>query len=91
MTRRGWALFIALGMIWGLPYLLIKISVRQIDPAFLVFVRTGGATLVFLPLAAARGELRPILKYWRPLVAYTTVALAIPWFLLFHAEQRLSS
>lgn len=91
MTRRGWALFIALGMIWGLPYLLIKISVRQIDPAFLVFVRTGGAALVFLPLAAARGELRPILKYWRPLVAYTTVELAIPWFLLFHAEQRLSS
>jgi drug/metabolite transporter (DMT)-like permease len=84
-------LFIALGVIWGLPYLLIKVSVRELSPAFLVFVRTGGAALVMVPLAAARGQLRPVLKYWRPVLAYTTVELGVPWFLLFHAEQRLSS
>lgn len=91
MTRRGWVLFIALGVIWGLPYLLIKVSVRELHPAFLVFVRTGGAALLIVPLAAVRGQLRPLLKYWRPLIAYTAVELAGPWFLLFHAEQRLSS
>jgi drug/metabolite transporter (DMT)-like permease len=91
MTRRGWVLFIALGIIWGLPYLLIKVSVREISPAFLVFVRTGGAALVLVPLAAARGQIRPLFRFWRPLVAYTAVELAVPWVLLFHAEQRLSS
>jgi drug/metabolite transporter (DMT)-like permease len=91
MTRRGWVLFIALGIIWGLPYLLIKVAVGELHPAFLVLVRTGGAAVIMVPLAAVRGEIRPILKYWRPLVIYTTVELGIPWFLLFHAEQRLSS
>lgn len=91
MTRRGWVLFVALGIIWGLPYLLIKVSVRELSPAFLVFVRTGGAAVLLVPLAAVRGELRPLLKYWRPLLAYTTVEMGVPWVLLFHAEQRLSS
>jgi drug/metabolite transporter (DMT)-like permease len=91
MTRRGWVLFIALGIIWGVPYLLIKVSVREVSPAFLVFVRTGGAALLMVPFAAVRGQLRPLLKYWRPILAYSAVEMAGPWFLLFHAEQRLSS
>jgi drug/metabolite transporter (DMT)-like permease len=39
----------------------------------------------------ARGELRPALKRWRPLAAYTAAELAVPWLFLAHAEQRLSS
>jgi drug/metabolite transporter (DMT)-like permease len=91
MTRRGWVLFIALGIIWGLPYLLIKVSVRELSPSFLVFLRTGGGAVILVPLAAVRGQLRPVLKYWRPLVVYTFVEIGVPWVLLFHAEQRLSS
>ena len=48
MTRRGIILFALLGVGWGIPYLLIKIAVRQLDPAMLVFVRMGLATLVLL-------------------------------------------
>lgn len=91
MTRRGWVLFIALGIIWGLPYLLIKVAVREITPSFLVFLRTGGGSLLLLPIAALRGELRPVLKYWRPLALYTVVEMGVPWILLFHAEERLPS
>jgi drug/metabolite transporter (DMT)-like permease len=91
MTRRGWVLFTAMGIIWGLPYLLIKVSVRELSPAFLVLLRTGGAAVILVPMAAVRGELRPLLKYWRPLVVYTTVEIGVPWVLLFRAEQRLSS
>jgi drug/metabolite transporter (DMT)-like permease len=91
MTRRGWVLFVALGIIWGLPYLLIKVAVREISPAFLVLLRTGGGAVVLLPVAALRGELRPVLKYWRPLAAYTIVEMGVPWILLFRAEERLPS
>ncbi|MGA8679593.1 MAG: DMT family transporter [Acidimicrobiales bacterium] len=91
MTRRGWALFIALGIIWGLPYLLIKVAVREISPSFLVLLRTGGGALVLLPIAAIRGEVRAVLKYWRPLALYTAVEMGGPWILLFHAEERLPS
>lgn len=91
MTRRGWVYFIALGILWGLPYLLIKVSVRQIDPALLVFIRTGGGAIVLVPLAAARGALIPAIRHWRPLLAYTVAELAVPWLLLPNAERRLPS
>ena len=91
MTRRGWLLFSLMSVIWGIPYLLIKVAVRHITPATLVFARTGIGALILLPLAIGRGELRPLIPHWRPLVAYTVVELAVPWVLLSSAERRLSS
>jgi hypothetical protein len=32
MSKRGWTLFLALGLLWGMPYLLIRIAVLEIDP-----------------------------------------------------------
>lgn len=91
MTRRGLLLFALLGVAWGIPYLLIKIAVRQLDPAMLVFTRMGLATLILLPVAVARGELAAVLRRWRPLLAFTVVEMVIPQFLLGSAEERLPS
>jgi drug/metabolite transporter (DMT)-like permease len=91
MTRRGSLLFAAMCVIWGIPYLLIKVAVRDLTPATLVFFRTGIGALVLVPLALARGEIRPVMARWRPLVIYTVVELAIPWVLLSTAEKRLTS
>ena len=91
MSRRGWLLFLAMGVIWGIPYLFIKVAVEHLTPASLVFLRTTVAALLLMPIAAWRGELRPLLPYWRPLLVYTAVELAIPWLFLARAEQRLSS
>jgi drug/metabolite transporter (DMT)-like permease len=91
VTRRGWASFIALGIIWGLPYLLIKISVREISPPLLVLIRTGGGALVFVPLASLKGVLVPALRRWRAILLYTAAELGVPWLLLFSAERRLPS
>lgn len=92
MTRRGWLLFAAMGVIWGIPYLLIKVAVAGgLHPATLVFFRTALGALLLVPLAATRGELRPLFPYWRPLLAYTFVEVTAPWFLLADAERRLSS
>lgn len=78
-------------VIWGIPYLLIKVAVRDIDPVLLVFCRTGIGAAILVPVAAARRELLPLLARWRPLIAYTVVELAIPWVLLSTAEERLTS
>jgi drug/metabolite transporter (DMT)-like permease len=91
MSRRGWLLFVMVGVVWGVPYLLIKISVTVLTPASLVFARTALAALLLVPLAAARGQLRPLMARWRPLLAFTLVELAVPWLLLSNAERRLSS
>ena len=91
MSRRGLLLFVAMSVIWGIPYLLIKVALRDLGPDVLVFCRTAiGATLL-LPLAAARHEIGPVVARWRPLLAYTAVELALPWLLLSAAEVRLSS
>src|SRR4029079_14621945 len=78
-------------VIWGIPYLLIRVAVREITPAMLVFLRTGGSTLVLLALALRRGELRLLLSRWRPLLAFTAVDIAGPWILLSSAERRVTS
>src|SRR3954451_12278608 len=91
MSRRGWLLFATMGLIWGVPYLLIKVAVGSMPPASLVFYRTAIAALLLVPVAATRGQLRPLLSKWKPLLAYTVAELAIPWLLLSNAERRLSS
>jgi drug/metabolite transporter (DMT)-like permease len=78
-------------VIWGIPYLLIRVAVRELTPATLVFARTGLAALLLLPIAAMRGELRPLLRSWWPLLVFTVVELGVPWFLLSRAEEHLSS
>ena len=91
MTRRGFVLFALLSVGWGIPYLLIKIAVRELDPAMLVLARMGLAALVLVPIAGARGELMPVLRRWRPLLAFTVVEMVVPQFLLGSAEERLPS
>ena len=91
MTRRGWALFAAMAVIWGIPYLLIKIAIGELTPASLVMLRTAIGAALLLPVAAARGWLAPLVPYWRWVLVYTVVEVSLPWFLLADGERRLSS
>ena len=91
MSRRGALLFAAMCLIWGIPYLLIKVAVDDMSPSVLVLGRTLIAALLLLPVAALRGELCPLLPYWAPLVAFAAIEIALPWVLLGAAETEVSS
>jgi drug/metabolite transporter (DMT)-like permease len=91
MTRRGWLLFAAMGIIWGIPYLLIKVAVGDLTPAALVLLRTAIGASLLVPIAAMRGDLGPLRPLWKWLVLYSLVEVAVPWFLLADAERHLSS
>jgi drug/metabolite transporter (DMT)-like permease len=91
MTRRGWLLFSALSIIWGVPYLLIKVAVRDLDPVVVAFGRTLLGALLLLPIALHRRALAPVLRRWRWLLLYTLLEIVGPWWLLGHAETRLNS
>ena len=91
MTRRGWLLFSAMCVLWGMPYLLIKIAVEELTPAQLVLLRTGLAAVLLLPYAMWRRQVGPALRHWKPVLAFAALELAVPWFLLASAETRLSS
>ena len=91
MTRRGAVLFAAMCVIWGIPYLLIRVAVEELSPATLVLARTVVAALLLLPIAAFRRELRVLLPYWLPVLAFAAIEIAVPWVLLGAAEQEISS
>lgn len=91
MSRRGWLLFLALGFIWGTPYLMIRVAVREVDPATLLFMRTALASALFVPLMAWRGTWRSLLPAWRWIGLYALVEMGIPWLLMGQAETRISS
>jgi drug/metabolite transporter (DMT)-like permease len=91
MSRRGALLFAAMCVIWGIPYLLIKVAVEDMSPAVLVLGRTTIAALLLLPFVLVRRELRPLLPHWLPVLAFAAIEIAIPWVLLGAAETRISS
>ncbi len=91
MTRRGLLLFVAMSVIWGIPYLFIRVAVGELNPAVLVFARTGTAALILVPIALARNELRGLARSWLPLLAFAAIEVGIPWLALARAEQQISS
>ena len=91
MTKRGWVLFIALGVLWGMPYLLIRIAVSAVDPLVVAGSRTLIGALLLLPIAWHRKVLLAGFRRWQWLLAYTLIEMSIPWLLLGHAETRLNS
>ena len=91
MTRRGLLLFAAMCVIWGIPYLLIRVAVGELTPGTLVFFRTGVAALILLPLVLSRGGLAPLAGRWIALLAFAAIEVALPWFMLSSAETQISS
>jgi drug/metabolite transporter (DMT)-like permease len=91
VTARGWLLFAAMSIIWGVPYLLIKVAVVGMAPPFVVFARTAIGAVVLLPIAARRGQIGPALRRWRWLVPFAVIEMAGPWLLLSDAERRVTS
>jgi drug/metabolite transporter (DMT)-like permease len=59
ISERGWLLFAATCVIWGIPYLMIRVAVREVSPSALVLFRTALAALLLLPLATRRGKRIP--------------------------------
>jgi drug/metabolite transporter (DMT)-like permease len=91
VSRRGWFLLALLGVIWGMPYLLIRIAVQTFEPTTLVLLRVVLAGAVLLPIAAARGELRGLRRHlpWIALFAVLEIGVAIT--LISAAEKEVTS
>ena len=91
MSTRGWALFAAASVIWGIPYLFIKIAVDEISPSVVAWSRLALAAAVLLPVAWKLGALRGLRERWRILTVFAAVEMAVPWPLLGFGEVHISS
>jgi len=91
VTWRGWTAFVALGIIWGLPYFFIKVAGQELSPVILAFSRVSLATLILLPIAWRRGALRSLGKHKAAICAFGLVEFAIPFSLISLGERWISS
>jgi drug/metabolite transporter (DMT)-like permease len=91
VTLRGWTVFVALGIIWGLPYFFIKVALQEVSPFILAFSRVALATIVLMPIAWRRGALRSLRKYRGAILAFGLVEFAIPFSLISLGERWISS
>jgi drug/metabolite transporter (DMT)-like permease len=91
MSRHAWILFAAMSLLWGVPYLLIKVAVAELEPTAIVFVRLLLAVLVLVPLAFLRGALDDVRRRWRPLVTIAVVGIVAPFLLIAYGELHITS
>jgi drug/metabolite transporter (DMT)-like permease len=92
MTRRAWLAFAAMSVIWGIPYLLIRIAVRHgVTPGVLAFGRVALAAVVLLALAWRAGSLRTLRGHWGVMLAYAVAEMVIPFSFIAFGEKRVSS
>ena len=91
MSRRGWTYFLAMAVIWGIPYLLIRVAVRQLDPGVLVLGRTAPAALLLAPLVIAQRQLPALLRHFKWIAIFGVVEFGVPWYLMATAEKHITS
>ena len=92
MSTRAWTSFAAVSVLWGIPYLFIKVAVEDgVPPAFLAWARVLLAALVLCALAWHRGLFASLRGRWRWVVFYAVVEISIPFPLIAAGEQHVSS
>ena len=91
MSRRDALLLLVLSAIWGASFMLIKVGVRELEPATLVLVRVVLAALTLLPLALAAKTLGTLRGHWGPLLVMAALNSAVPFWLLSFGETRIDS
>ena len=87
MSRKGFLLFLACGIVWGIPYFFIKIAVQDFSAPTIIFVRTVIGALVLVPLALRRKAFMPALKKWKTVLAFAAFEMIGPWWLINSAEN----
>jgi drug/metabolite transporter (DMT)-like permease len=82
----------ALALLWGSNFLWIKLALRGLAPAQLVFIRlTLGALVLTVFLRASGGHLPRGRGVWAHLTLAAIFACVVPYLLFAYGEQRVDS
>jgi drug/metabolite transporter (DMT)-like permease len=94
MSRRGWILFLLTGLLWGIPYLFIKVAVdpdNGFTPAIVVCLRTAIGAAILIPWSIHQGSLGAAIRGIKYVAPYALLEMIGPWILIGTAEQKISS
>jgi drug/metabolite transporter (DMT)-like permease len=92
MKPKEWALFAALGLIWGSSFLWIKIAIQELDAFTLVGWRLLFGTLGMVAVIALRRPAFPRSRsIWLALIALGVINTALPFVLISWGEKSIDS
>jgi drug/metabolite transporter (DMT)-like permease len=91
MSRRAYFHFAVTGVLWGIPYLLMKVAVRDIPPTVIVCGRVLIGAAILIPIAIHQKVLIDAIRNWRYVLPYAFFEMMIPWILITNAEKKISS
>jgi len=80
-----------MAVLWGIPYLLIRVAVRQLDPGVLVLARTAPACLLLMPVVTHQRAWGALRKKFGWIVVFGVVEFGIPWYLMSTSERHITS
>ena len=91
MSRRSWWHFSLVGLLWGVPYLFMRVAVREYQPTVIVFSRVLIGAALLLPIAIKRNAIKPAIPYFKYIALYALCEMVIPWILITNAEKEINS
>jgi drug/metabolite transporter (DMT)-like permease len=92
VSRRTWIVFAAVSVLWGFPYLFIKLAIDGGAPPLIVaWGRIALAAVLLLPIAWRSGSLPALRGRMRWLLIFALVEIAMPFSLLPTGESTVES
>jgi drug/metabolite transporter (DMT)-like permease len=92
VSARAWALFVAVTVIWGIPYLFIKVAIDEgVPPVFLAWTRVTIGAVVLLTLSWRLGLLPKARGRLKWFVAFAFVEIVGPFPLIAAGEEHVDS
>lgn len=91
MTRRSLFNFGLVGLLWGIPYLLMKVAVEDFPPAAVVAGRTLIGASILIPVALYRKTFKGAVLGIKYVAFYALMEMIGPWILITTAEQKIDS
>ena len=91
MTRKSLFHFALVGLLWGIPYLLMKVAVEDFPPAAVVAGRTLIGATILIPVALYRKTFKGAVLGFKFVALYALMEMIGPWILITTAEQEINS
>lgn len=88
-STSDWAIFSAIGVIWGASFLFIAIGLESLEPGLITWLRVGLGAVTLALLPGSRVRLQP--EDRRRMLALSVVWTGVPFTLFPLAEQHINS
>jgi drug/metabolite transporter (DMT)-like permease len=91
MSRKSLIYFAIVGVLWGIPYLLMKVAVEEFSPAAIVAGRTLIGAAILIPVAVYRKRFIGAVLGYKYVALYALMEMIGPWILISTAEKKIDS